>query len=153
MEELNYIDTDCTTNVMQSIIKRELVNIKRRKRLMIGYMHMSIMRNPRIPVYFDILGYEGCYYYISINKNDIEDIYNRYEVAVGDILTCDIGFFIVVNITKLEEAFEIQLLHVNTPEMDETIDKHTNLCYTQERIEEANDDLLEKQMLSQDIYL
>lgn len=136
---------------MQSIIAREKENINRRKKLKQG--HINIDNNIE-KVYYDVLGYEGYYYYIAINRNDI---ITTDVSRIGDRFSCEAGYFLIVDIVE-KEFLELKIAQVNPMatvlwnNLDKDLLKeHTDLL--KEQIEEANEDALEKQMLIQDIYL
>lgn len=128
---------------MQSIIAREQENINRRKKLKQG--HITIDNNIE-NVYYDILGYEGYYYYIAINRNDI---ITTDASRIGDRFSCKLGYFLIVDIVEKEFGLELKIAQFNP----EIVVQMTNIELLKDQIEEANEDVLEKQMLIQDIYL
>lgn len=146
---------------IQSIIARKQENINRRKRLKQGRINVD---NNVENVYYDVLGHEGLYYYISINRNDI----TTTDVSrIGDKFSCSEGFFLVADIIEMEFGLELKIVQVNPEEFahivqefaqilqvnPEVIAQGINIDLLKDQIEEANEDALEKQMLIQDIYL
>ena len=135
---------------MQSIIAREKENVNRRMKLKKGHINID---NHIENVYYDVLGYEGLYYYIAINRNDIittdvSRIGDRFSCEIGDRFSCEVGCFLIIDIIE-KEFLELKIVKVNPAVFVQRID----IDSLKEQIEEANEDLLEKQMLIQDIYL
>lgn len=130
---------------MQSIIAREKENINRRKNLKQG--HINIDHNIE-NVYYDVLGYEGYYYYIAINRNDI---ITTDVSRIGDRFSCKAGYFLIADIVEKEYGLELKIVKVNFEVSVSWM--NLDIESLKEQIEEANEDCLEKQMLIQDIYL
>lgn len=128
---------------IQSIIAREQENINRRKKLKQGHI---IIDNNIENAYYNILGYEGYYYYIAINRNDI---ITTDVSRIGYIFSCEAGHFIIVDIVEKEFGLELKIAQVKP----EVFIKRFNIELLKDQIEEVNEDALEKQMLIQDIYL
>lgn len=128
---------------MQSIIAREQANINRRKKLHQGHI---VIDNNIENVYYDILGYEGYYYYIAINRNDI---ITTDASRIGDKFSCKVGYFLIVDIIEKEFGLELKIAQVSP----NVIGLGISVELLKDEIEEANEDVLEKQMLIQDIYL
>lgn len=128
---------------IQSIIAREQENINRRKKLKQGHI---IIDNNIENAYYNILGYEGYYYYIAINRNDI---ITTDVSRIGYIFSCDVGHFLIVDIVEKEFGLELKIAQVKP----EVFIKRFNIELLKDQIEEVNEDALEKQMLIQDIYL
>ena len=129
---------------MQSIIAREKENINRRKKLKPGHIYID---NNIENVYYDILGYEGYYYYIAINRNDI---ITTDVSRIGDRFSCLAGYFLIVDIVEKEYGLELKIAQINPLFCHQ---RNLNTDLLKDRIEELNEDVLEKQMLIQDIYL
>lgn len=128
---------------IQSIIAREQENINRRKKLKQGHI---IIDNNIENAYYNILGYEGYYYYIAINRNDI---ITTDVSRIGYIFSCDVGHFLIEDIVEKEFGLELKIAQVKP----EVFIKRFNIELLKDQIEEVNEDALEKQMLIQDIYL